>query len=279
MIFSCDAITKTGKAHTKCDDSSLSFKDESYAWAIISDGCSSSQDSDIGSRLLVNICNIVIEKMKTNFNSFSDQIYTESIKNLCREHVDFLAKYGISNTLFDATLGIIYANNITRNFEVSLIGDGTILAIKKDGSYEWKQISFRDGAPYYLSYKLDEQRDERLKETYDMTRIIVNSDKRDEFFTDINYTMSFPMNKYHTVLLATDGIDTFHEMAKPEDGGGLLTLDSDLVRKEMTNFKSFNGNFIQRRVSRFLQDGFIQRRNHLDDFSLAGIHMNEELPL
>ena len=47
-----DAYFEIGATHLVCQDYALAFANNEYAYAIVSDGCTSSPNTDIGARLI-----------------------------------------------------------------------------------------------------------------------------------------------------------------------------------------------------------------------------------
>ena len=82
-----DSFFKIGSTHNICQDYAISGRDEHYKvdYAIISDGCSGAEDTDIGSRLVSLIAKQNIS-LSTHSNLFFEYV-SSAVKSSCYDSV------------------------------------------------------------------------------------------------------------------------------------------------------------------------------------------------
>jgi hypothetical protein len=152
-----DAIFTIGKTHKVCQDYALAGFADGLPYTIVSDGCSSSRDTDFGGRILckyaAQMLHSAIEYGVVPENAFK---MSSSLVN------DWKV---VDQDCLDATL--LIAKVIEDKVQVLMSGDGVVAAKRKDGMIIVKVIEFKDNAPLYLSYKNDPGRKKLLYDTYD----------------------------------------------------------------------------------------------------------------
>lgn len=280
-MINSDCYTDIGKSHFVCQD---------YAWcrqvtgpifpfqaAIISDGCSSSPDTDIGARLLVRTAysNILLYGSSFKLNT----ITMKSLENIVR------GQFLLSNHCLDATL-LTAIENEKGDVLVRIYGDGLALGRRKTGEIDYYLIEFSNNAPGYLSYLLDEKAldyfiNNKINGERCGTRFIcqnfngrrtnswehLSSTNLDTMF----YSIVFPKDFYDLVLISTDGIRSFQ---KKENTGELLDLSEQDVINQLLDIKGFTGQFFKRRCMKFFNNFCKDNQwQHTDDFGAAVIHL------
>ena len=220
-----------GSSHKVCEDYALSGIYKDMAYAIISDGCSASDDTDIGARLLSTIAKGVIKYLRDrnligtkDFNS----IFRELVVRKCLEVKQSL---GIPIEAFDATLLIstVYQDKI-----ISLgWGDGYFIFVTKDNVKIIYDIHYSMGAPYYLSYEMSPSKKQAYMDTYGNTILTIknsiiatNGSVTETTTTPTGGLYSESLYKeahapsINFVILSSDGIGTYQDDPKfsKEDG-------------------------------------------------------------
>ena len=140
-----------GYDHKVCEDYSLSGQKDSLLYTVLSDGCSSSENSDVGARLLCHIAKgIILYLNDRGVNIFNAQEYQTIFKELLiRKCLEVKQSLGTSIDTFDATL---LASIIKDGYALNMAwGDGYLVKIKKGMGIETTEIKYTTGAPYYLS--------------------------------------------------------------------------------------------------------------------------------
>jgi hypothetical protein len=270
-MMNADAYFSIGNGHTNCEDYAIAGTVENGAYAIISDGCSSSPDVDVGARLLT------LSAKRTLMIGGSDMSYDlfgkVTIHNL--DHIgDTVPLHPHS---LDATLLVVMVKD--KNFTVHMYGDGVFFH-KTATNLRMVHVDFEGNCPAYLSYHLDKL---RLKD-YETT---VLGSKR---MLDISlYTGGTPDTQSNEAIEN----ETFMKPFEPvtikglADTGDIIAVCSDGVNsfscgdgsvipwesitREFIDFKTTPGVFVQRRLSFLKRQWFKNQITHYDDISMAAI--------
>ncbi len=258
MRVFADRFLKIGSSHPICQDYAVS--DEfPIPHVIVSDGCSSSEMTDIGARILV----LSARKYLLAQIGRSDQIRYDTLGTAIIRHAESIAReLDLPSHCLDATLLIGYLYN--EAIHVHLFGDGVIGLADTDGNISITEISFTANAPYYLSYRIDKHRNDLYRQSAYMQQIgekILPPDSPISF--------SFPISRYATILLSSDGISSFID----SQGRKLATSE---VMHAFTAFKNYAGRFLTRRVKRAIQEFQKNGWNHYDDIGVGAFCIRPE---
>jgi len=265
MNITHDSHYTIGSTHAYCQDYADSGEREDFVYACISDGCSSSKDSDIGARWLCKSFSFVEE--------FGTKTRPEGMEIGLINNLKYAFPYGIfDETCLDATLlGLVYDKKSDQLF-VYAWGDGQIHLKYKSGITHRISITYKTNAPYYLSYRLDNKSAEYEKEfgtEYALITENINGAET-EFFTIRAKSFFKVVDDASKVLdfaaVMSDGVESFMFP---------LSLTKDLVQKEFLNFKSLNGEFVKRRFQGFKRFCARETVTHYDDLSLAAISFQD----
>jgi hypothetical protein len=268
-----DHLLKIGKTHKICEDYIISGYDP-VPYIILSDGCSSSKNTDIGARILCHRAKQYLQQRTDSFDSINAFEMGDYIIWASKLAIDLL---GLDVTALDATLIIAYYYDGLIN--INMYGDGHIVNIHKN-DITIKNIEYSKNTPYYLSYKLDPKRDGIYRDN----KIIKMVDKH---YIDNPYTAGCTQslvagmmdykkpyisshkinpNKDQTIFIFSDGISTFFNKEQSE----FLPI-KDLIQ-DFSSFKTLKGEFLQRRllskkgaITKLEQQGY----EHLDDLSIG----------
>ena len=252
-----------GSSHTICEDYALSGKNGDTPYAIISDGCSSSMNTDFGARLLAIAASHYIDLFsKPNFN---DALINTAIDNA--------RSIGLPSTTLDATL--LTASVVNDNVMVKAYGDGFIAAVY-DNFIQLYQIEYPSGAPFYLNYLRYPERLKLLDRTHIVKEYIINDERSDIVSTsesqDLGTTLQFPIApSLRAVAVMSDGIGSFSARKLESTYKIDEELSPAIVVARMLNFKNYNGVFVERRMKRFKHDIQVDNWNHYDDVSIGAI--------
>jgi len=260
-----DSYFFIGKTHTVCED----YATHNNNAAIVCDGCSSSVNTDFGSRILARL-----------FINNSLDIYDNNyLTNYINEAGLIADKLGLNNTCLDST--VLYLKDNREYIDVLMIGDGTLAIIRDDGTINITDISFKSAAPRYLNYFNDPEREEKYTAQFGNERTIQYFDLpcvdfRCERNNDWFYKRSIKKTGNKAVLVMSDGIQSFSRQIVTDTGKMQEPVSYVEVMKELLDFKGFGGRFIERRVSWF-QNKNMCKNNWVnnDDFSIAGIYFKE----
>jgi len=247
-----DVSINIGSMHSLCQDYAIAGN----GYVLLSDGCSSSQDSDIGARLLVR----AMAQLITAHTEISE-LHKES----ARLALAWANMLGLSPQAVDATL--MSAHVSSDDLIVACSGDGVIILESIDGTLDVYAISSPSGYPFYPSYV---HQPNRLAELVAHNRCNKEVKHRDSIeITDaLTISLKLKATDFKYVALASDGINSFFHTQQR------ICL-SDVV-KEFWSFKHSHGAFVERRMKRFRKDTHAKGWQHADDLAVAVIHPGDE---
>lgn len=261
-----DDFLKTGKNHRLCEDYILTGTTP-FPYAILSDGCSSSKNTEMGSRLLCYEARQLITHRTEDELRLAKHEDTGAWIIHNAEAISRLL--ALEKTSLDATLIISY--KIGTTIYVTVYGDGIVISQGIDDTITIYDINYSLNAPYYLSYSIDPKRDEeyyKMKNTQTVTQMVIAPNG---VFTIVggqrayDYRESFYFNSssFKSIIISSDGLKSFIKttLAEPQ----LLRS----IVKEILSFKTTTGEFLKRRLGRMIQDYEKDNIFHYDDISVG----------
>jgi hypothetical protein len=150
------------------------------------------------------------------------------------------------------------------------VGDGVVACKYEDGSVTAWQIEYDDNAPEYPSYRLDPRRQARYNNEFSSLKKIsrwstlkgyTTTDMTDEFLPQFRFNL---LDKPKVIAVMSDGVGTFE---------GIPWYD---VVTALMDFKSVKGQFVQRRMKRFIKNCQKKGIAPYDDVSMAAIYLGEK---
>lgn len=281
-MLNADRYFYIGKTHDLCEDFAIANtgQENKIACAILCDGCSSSENTDIGARILTK---------STEHNP----LYTKNSINgldILADSVQVTKLLNLNQDCLDATLLILSAKST--NWQFYCVGDGTIIKIRNDATIEVTDIEYKSGAPFYLSYKLDPEREKSYIKKYGLERTITKYlfnpsstpwipvsnpivDTNDKPYVE-DGCFDDGENGYHTILITSDGIHSFQEKIITDTSMVNHQMNIETILPKLLDFKGYNGQFVGRRMRRFMKDSAKWSWSNLDDLSMAGIHYEKD---
>lgn len=276
MIFNTDSYYAIGSSHSVCQDYSLSGLknynvENDTAFALITDGCSASENTDFGARLLAKCAEHRIKWFFPDEKSF--RLKTIDAANYCVDVLD------LNKECLDATLLFIQAD--FNGYEIRAYGDGGILKLGYDGSVEYIFIEYPSGAPLYLNYYSNEERFERYKSMFGLKRHIhkwkIDSEGNKTYKVDSDENgepyVEYGSHDYKVIAVVSDGIASFvKSIDKTVEPANMI----DVVTQIM-DIKGVKGKFVHRIINglnRFCEKNSLK---HTDDFSIAGISFEKKV--
>jgi len=272
MKISSDWFLTNAKKPNKmmCEDYVIVGCD-STPYLIITDGCSSSSFVDIGARILAHSAKSIIENYRlcdwtTNYHTIG--------KEIIKQAASVVPIFNLPIECLDSTL--IIAIDFSEKIGVLRYGDGFIFRVNKNNELDTIfSCSFKENAPYYLSYYLsninsnkyknlvgEKARHETIIKNNDISEIDVSHEKHDIVFFDKKETSC--------LLISTDGIDSLF------DFNNLKKINYFDVLTELTSFKSKDGAFLKRRCKRAFEDYAKNNIYNTDDVAIAALMIEEE---
>lgn len=248
-----------GHEHTICEDYALAEVDPYLAYAIVCDGCSASQDVDLGARVLA-----LSAKRTLRFDCEypSEKFGRYTIQNAARVYDIFpsLHPQALDTTLLAAW---VYNNTLT----AYLFGDG-VLIHKAKTFVKSIHIQLTSGAPDYLSYLLDSGRMAAYKAIKDNKKEVVTR-VNDVVTTEIYepfkpFIYTCPVEEGDVIAVISDGINSFRR-------ADYTPIPWQDLVVEFTGFKTTEGEFVSRRISAFKRKCLKEGITFSDDISIASI--------
>jgi hypothetical protein len=277
--FSCIGSNHKG---TPCED---------YVYAVdkhiaLSDGCSSSPNTDIGARLIVNAC-LSNTSLLADLSTYTVDLPNNSTVNTfmfnnVKECAKSLTVYPV--TALDATLlSLQYIDTDPNNHFIAanVYGDGIIFSKSKSGDIVFYHIENTANMPFYMSYHISKKRlQQYLSETANDKTTVTRYSKQDngewESVVISDASAGTPVSIMYSsdelqdlefIGVASDGLESF------VSGNNKMQL-SDVI-KDVLSIKNTNGNFIRRRllkmIKNYSKDGF----TNYDDVSVGCMYLSD----
>ena len=293
-----DRFILTGSSHEICQDfglydSFINVHGEEVGYAIISDGCSSSPNTDIGSRVLVLSAQDVVRNIGESFpdaDTLISNIMTTALSRLASlldiNYWRLLNDPDVYNEEFsylDATLTILlYMEDISYIFQY---GDGCVLLYKDDNSkvfIEFESARATNGQPIppYPIYfaNCDKSYKRRLRYMAEVgsqpilrrTMYIINGDEITKSIENYSSYRLFNFPTPNVAMITTDGLQSFYVK------GTNAPVDSLSVAQNVLNLKGLNGKFVQKRLKRMTREYVSAGIFNYDDITVAGISAGED---
>lgn len=262
-----DSYFAMGKTHTVCQDYAATHNKDNMVFLAVSDGCSSSPDTDFGSRILVKkAIALTIE----SDNCLPPTILAAGIDNARKT-------LGLPKNCLDATL--MFAQQSNDEVVINVWGDGVVHVKYKSGRTETFDIEFLDNTPAYFSYwaygfmaeSFLSKHGNRIVHTWQDGK--PNGDiQAPALKTQYNLESRFFLDEVESVFLLSDGVKSFCRMVN----GAWEPIPLNEVLEQITAVKNCNGEFMVRRMRKFLYD-FCPKNGwiHEDDVSVAAMIKEE----
>jgi len=266
-----DSFFYKGKTHDVCEDYALSdtvnvalgadSPEQKTPIAIVSDGCSSSKDTDFGARV---IAKVAAENVRLLIGG-NPELFGSSVITSARRIAEHA---GWEMGCLDATL--LIAASTPEYTDIFVAGDGVVVLAHDNESYTVHDVTYPSGAPRYLNYWHNPDRIEAYEKMYgDLRRVysynkgITVSHTSDTPFWNIRVNNS----DFERIVLLSDGVHSFQRLVT---GSGKMYQPVPMleVLQELIAFKGMKGEFVKRRVKRFAKQ--TEWENN-DDVSVAGI--------
>jgi serine/threonine protein phosphatase PrpC len=266
MIY-LDQFLEIGSQHKVCEDYII-HGETPLPYIILSDGCSSSNNTEMGSRILCYLAKQFLNYRKDYFPNID---YKDMGRWIIHNAEMSARQLGLTMTCLDATL--IIAVFIENKVKVFMYGDG-ITVFKHGDNIEVTFLDYSNNAPYYLSYLIDENRNKTyhdLKHQKFVRRILYKPDgvitetPKTLFAYDYPTILEYELSNLDSLFVCSDGINSFlyqdHTTTNPIDIKDVVT--------EFTAFKNLKGMYLQRRLNTALKNMKKNNINHYDDLSVG----------
>lgn len=257
-----DSYYSNGKLH--------GHRGEDYAihgdnYFIICDGCSSAKHSDVTARLQAHITKNFIDAFSYKEHNLEDNTFMIKFIGMQLEGV-FKNLHLKGMPLATLMIGFII-DDIVR---VIVVGDGNVVYKNKDNTQEIINISYSSNAPFYPYYYTDEKHLFGYRENYKNNSKSILRVKENEVTMPLVIEQisifDFGLDVLEYLYIFSDGV---------EELKGQCKLPLEEAVKAFTAMKNTTKGFIQRRAKRQLATYEKKRIFPMDDFSMAGVYVNE----
>lgn len=288
--MTADCYFEKGHSHTICEDYALAGTQGDIAYAIVCDGCSSSEHSDLGARLQAHISREVLFYLfstRRHLRFDRENFYQIFQELVIKKENEIQKSLGLPTEVFDATLlmsftveGICYCY---------MIGDGFCMTVL-EGTADVTEISYDSGAPYYLSYELSEERRSHYQNEYAHEPVYIKgmsfrTDPYELKDTARAWSVKATKRPVHAIsleirdrpggiVLCSDGLSTYKKKATPEDSS-IGDVNVAEVIPEILSYKNFAGEFVVRRMTAFSRSCAKKNIIHDDDIACAAINFQD----
>ena len=246
-----------GHDHIVCEDYALADKFLTTGYAVVCDGCSASPEVDFGARVIAMSAK---REIHWDMNNNDAKWFGESVIRNAKRVFDIFPY--LHSQALDATLLVAMVND--KKLMVFMYGDG-VLVHRTKTAIKTVHIALTSGAPDYLSYHLDPLRQKAYEAVKDNKKEIITN-----FVGNLTLTPLVPfvyesdICEGDVVSVISDGINSFRKSNNDP------ILWTDLI-EEFTGYKTFEGEFVQRRIAAFKRKCFKEGITHSDDISVASI--------
>ena len=285
-----DSAFYIGKTHDICEDYALSNENS----IVLSDGCSGSLHTDIGSRLL---CFNSLRLLSTLEQG--DISYFQETECLLEARPSTLL-LNLPTECLDATLLLANSNKYCTG--ACVYGDGYIIVELKDRNKYIINNEYVDNYPYYINYLYDHNRRlENWTEDHDKKKVSLSLLTTEGHYEIINDNCDFTehikeiedpifvvrsqldrtiveildVEQVKYIAISSDGLGSFYESVTKDTSKINQPVSDTKVIEMLLSFKNFNGKFVQRRMNKFRKMCKQQNWHHADDISLGVIYLGE----
>ncbi|MCK5600567.1 protein phosphatase 2C domain-containing protein [Candidatus Pacearchaeota archaeon] len=262
-MIQTDTFLKIGDQHKVCEDYII----EGFLpvpFIILADGCSSSRDTEMGARIL---CHLAKQYLYYRGCDLYDPDYRKMGSWIIHNAELTVRHLGLRAECLDATLIVSY--ELENVVYVNIYGDGAVVTKNDVGFIQVDHVRFTNNAPYYLSYLIDELRDEMYHENKNQKTMHMTHQNGHETSYSLAYdnktVLQYDLDRYPTIFICSDGIESFIK----KDPSQREVLEPHDVLPDMMAFKTIKGEFLKRRMKRALKDLSDQGITHYDDLSIG----------
>jgi len=261
-MIATDIFLEIGSQHKVCEDYIIQgSKPEPFI--ILADGCSSSDDTEMGARLL---CHLAKQYLRYRADDLHDIDYKKMGRWIIHNAEMTARQLGLKISCLDATLIVSYF--IDNTIYVKMYGDGMVV-IKRGDTIEYFTVDFSNNAPYYLSYLVDDHRHELYHDLGNDLTITTNCGGYEPMISTYAYDFPFEYtwnaNEIDGLFIASDGLSSFidnNPTARTSHPAGELLPD-------FMSFKGTKGEYLKRRMKKALRKLDDMGIVHFDDLSIG----------
>lgn len=263
-----DTFLEIGSHHKICEDYIIQDRGHlinpkyEIPFIVLSDGCSTSPNTEMGSRILCHLAKQYL-KFRTDYPINYEKMGLWVIHN-----AELVARQmGLHPQCLNATLIVAYQydGKIFTHF----YGDGCVIVKHKNLGVVVHIVEYGQNAPYYLAYQLNEKdHDVYDKLNLDKTITSIYEDgttKIVERAYDVETVLTSPDDTIELLLIASDGLQTFIK----KEGSTIEKFAVSDIINTCIDFKTTEGSFLKRRMKKQMKVYADEGINHYDDLSVG----------
>jgi hypothetical protein len=264
-MLKIDTFSEIGSQHKICEDYCIG-QNEPFPLLILSDGCSSSKNTDMGARI---ICHLTKQYITQN-QQYLNKVIPSQLGDWVIHNAQMTAKnLGLSEECLDATLIIAYYVKEENCIRIIVFGDGDIIHQTPNGTIFRHHIHYKPNAPYYLSYRINMFRNQSYHQMKVDKTILLDGVKTETVAYDQPYVMNIflDMDEFPKILICTDGIESFlKDVVNP-----VTEPELKYILNGFLSFKTTTGEFLKRRATNALKKLTAENFIHYDDLTIGAI--------
>jgi len=265
-----DHCFNIGSTHDVCEDYAISGTFTrpvegagDVAYAIVCDGCSSADHTDIGARLLAHAARTFLMTAPGGFLGMD----AEDIGKLII-HRAVLAASAIGLPLASLEATLVMAAAWNTHARVLMFGDGVCVR-RNAATTEVIHVDYKSNAPYYLANRLSDSRRAEYLAKFDQPRRVTIMDHAGSRTQEESPLTPLSLSHAHLspgdqIILFSDGVNQFYN-------GKSEKIDWSVPVEVLSKFKNTQGEFVQRRVQAHKRNCAENQIVHWDDVSVAAI--------
>jgi hypothetical protein len=262
-MIQTDIFLRIGDQHKICEDYIIEGC-LPVPFIVLADGCSSSRDAEMGARIL---CHLAKQYLYYRGVDLYNLDYRKMGSWVIHNAELVARQLGLRAECLDATLIVSY--ELDDVVYVYIYGDGVVATKNDVGFIQADHVKFTNNAPYYLSYLIDEFRDEMYHENKNQKSMHMTHQNGHMTSYNMAYdsktVLKYNLDRYPNIFICSDGIESFIK----KDPSQRDTLEPHEVLPDMMEFKTIKGEFLKRRMKRALKDLESQGITHYDDLSIG----------
>jgi hypothetical protein len=283
MEFFSDHYFQIGHTHVisgkPCQDHALSKTSGNIACAIVSDGCSTGSNTDVGSRILTFA---TLQAIREHAIASNGSLETaESSINTRQKRTIEATRLILGLGYLDMLATCLYAYLTQNGGLIHVQGDGVIVLKYRDGTSHLIRYDWADNAPFYPSYEgadlksFIEKHGNNLDGIRCESRTIIR--EAGGTCTELEpqkFTLQRGLNGF-SIAITRDELELLDLIAIFTDG--VTQIEETDWKDAATGFLAFKtttGEFAKRRMIRGIKDFQQNNRQPLDDISYAVILVN-----
>jgi hypothetical protein len=248
-------------------------------YLILSDGCSSSPDTDIGARLLAKAAEqLLLVGVRPLAHELAEMHSESALRALIWAELAGLRLQAVDATLITAHLS-------DDEFIIGCSGDGVIVLQSWAGAVDAYAISYPSGYPLYPGYAHQPERMLALTDDGSVSKEIrhfhcdsnAETLRLEETTTSVSPTEVFTVKSsdYKHAVVLSDGIHSFITTRQTETSKRVEAIPMEEILNDLIAFKSVHGAFVGRRLKNYLKVCQAKGWQHRDDLAIGALHLGD----